>query len=475
MIGVTFIHFLAWLGLAAFLALLIKRAYAEYPRTARIIIAGALLRLLIGVVSFVVSAYELPLLRSLHDEPGFWVVAPDAKHYFRSAVLVAEQGVGAIPWDYGSPTYIVLLSAWMHLVGFTPVAGFLLNLSAYVVLAVGITWRLKTDRLSVLPVAILSFSPVLLIHGSQPLKDEVFVALIGISLIALSVVLPRLVAYSDSRLGFATACACLVGSVAIMTGIRPYYAFEICAVITSSLLLQFLLQPGPSRRSYTVKAASLLLALFAGFHVGGGKYFYQEYQPRALVVQGITSLPAAVGTKLADKRAGFVRTGGETSLVQSRPAPPSVGKAAPKPRSGGKAPPEPPSVDQAPIVGMLAGAITLFVPMTMLQAAGLFSLSGGRGLLFITDLDAIYMDATIVLTLVLALRSRPAREGWVLAYTMIALALLTVLLMGYVVTNFGTLFRLRTLIATPLWLLPIAVAENTLSRRAVQRGATAVV
>ena len=113
--------------------------------------------------------------------------------------------------------------------------------------------------------------------------------------------------------------------------------------------------------------------------------------------------------------------------------------------------------------------------MAMLQAAGLFDLSGGRGLLFIADLDTIYVDVTIVLTLILAFRSRLTREGWVLAYTVIALAVLTAILMGYVVTNFGTLFRLRTLITVPLWLLPIAAAENTLSRGVRQRGATLAV
>jgi hypothetical protein len=461
--GGIFIHILSWLVLAALSAHLIKRAHAVCPRTARVIVVGALLRLAIGGVLFLVSAYQLPLFQSLHDEPGFWVVAPDAKRYYELAVRVAERGVGAIPWNDGSPVYIVLLSAWMHLVGFTPAAGFLLSLTAYIVFMVLLVWRLKSDRLSLLPVAILSFSPALLVHGSQTLKDEVFVTLIGISLIALSVVLPRLVhaARNFPWPEFAVACVFLVAAVTMMAGIRPYYAFEICAIIASAFLLQFLVQPGPSRIRHLVSAGSLCAALYAGFYVGGGKYFYPEFQPRALVARGFTGLPTHVWARLADKRADFVSSGGGTSLVQV-PSRPPAGAVSPLslPESGARA-----SVDRAGIAGILTGMTALFVPMTLLQAIGLFDLSGGRGLLFITDLDTIYMDVTILLTLFLAFRSRLQVEGWLLAYTMIALAVLTMILMGYVVTNFGTLFRLRTLVATPLWLLPLAAAATGLARR----------
>ena len=36
----------------------------------------------------------------------------------------------------------------------------------------------------------------------------------------------------------------------------------------------------------------------------------------------------------------------------------------------------------------------------------------------------------------------------------LAFASMTALAMAYTVTNFGTLFRLRLLVAVPLWLLP---------------------
>ncbi len=46
------------------------------------------------------------------------------------------------------------------------------------------------------------------------------------------------------------------------------------------------------------------------------------------------------------------------------------------------------------------------------------------------------------------------------------LGTITALLLGHVVTNFGTLFRRRYLAATPLWMLALAVSPG----RAAYRG-----
>ena len=47
----------------------------------------------------------------------------------------------------------------------------------------------------------------------------------------------------------------------------------------------------------------------------------------------------------------------------------------------------------------------------------------------------------------------------------LTLSLVTALLVGYVVTNLGTLWRLRSLIAVPLWILVIALAPRAESAR----------
>jgi hypothetical protein len=45
---------------------------------------------------------------------------------------------------------------------------------------------------------------------------------------------------------------------------------------------------------------------------------------------------------------------------------------------------------------------------------------------------------------------------WFLA----SLAIVVSLLLGYIVTNFGTLFRLRLMVALPFWMLPLAVRSR---------------
>jgi hypothetical protein len=48
----------------------------------------------------------------------------------------------------------------------------------------------------------------------------------------------------------------------------------------------------------------------------------------------------------------------------------------------------------------------------------------------------------------------------------------TAVLLGYVVTNYGTLFRLRLIAAMPIWLQPLAATDHALSERAIQPGPT---
>jgi hypothetical protein len=46
----------------------------------------------------------------------------------------------------------------------------------------------------------------------------------------------------------------------------------------------------------------------------------------------------------------------------------------------------------------------------------------------------------------------------------LVLATTTAMLLGYVVTNYGTLWRLRSLVVVPLWLLVLALSEQTAAR-----------
>jgi SAM-dependent methyltransferase len=96
----------------------------------------------------------------------------------------------------------------------------------------------------------------------------------------------------------------------------------------------------------------------------------------------------------------------------------------------------------------------------------------GGLLLRAAALLAQFMDLTIVAAIALFARRRSA-IGDRLAYVCIAptLAVASALLMAYIVTNFGMLFRLRLMAAAPLWLLPLAVLGRSRAERPDDRAA----
>jgi len=92
---------------------------------------------------------------------------------------------------------------------------------------------------------------------------------------------------------------------------------------------------------------------------------------------------------------------------------------------------------------------------------------GGRGLLFITDADTVFFDGTLAASLGVLLAARRRVASWLpLVWFAGSLALVSALSMAYVVTNFGTMFRLRLIVAAPIWILPALLA----SRRAAFAG-----
>jgi hypothetical protein len=88
-------------------------------------------------------------------------------------------------------------------------------------------------------------------------------------------------------------------------------------------------------------------------------------------------------------------------------------------------------------------------------------LPGGRGLLPLSELDTIFLDVTIMFLMGL-LWQRRKLIGDRLPMVMYGFILSSVsaVLIGYVVTNFGTLWRMRPLVALPLWMLALALAPR---------------
>ena len=126
---------------------------------------------------------------------GGWPSTPRPTIAWRYAALYGlDTVVGGSP----SPAFVKVLAVWMRAVGFSPMSGAYLNLALYVLLCLVIvaafrpTGRWRTDLPCAVTLAAVSFSPVLVVYGSQPLKDVMFVFLIGILCVAAREGVPSL-------------------------------------------------------------------------------------------------------------------------------------------------------------------------------------------------------------------------------------------------------------------------------------------
>jgi hypothetical protein len=210
---------------------------------------------------------------------------------------------------------------------------------------------------------------------------------------------------------------------------------------------------------YSSAACAALAILWFTYAAGASPVSYtQLITPTAIWTAGVATLPAFLASRLNGARGAFEISPGGTNLA-----------AAPVPEfaTTGDAPlPTQPSAVRRIVFGVTA----LAVPISIMRVLGLVSFSGGRGLLLIADVDTIFLDITIVAILViLARRFKQVRRNWALALTGVLLGGLIAILLGYVVTNYGALFRLRLIAAMPLWLLPLAATDDAISEPAAQQ------
>jgi hypothetical protein len=76
----------------------------------------------------------------------------------------------------------------------------------------------------------------------------------------------------------------------------------------------------------------------------------------------------------------------------------------------------------------------------------------------VIDLDTIFFVLSCGLTIAFVARSAEPPTGRPYLVYAIGLSVVTIVLMAYVVTNLGTLFRLRLIPSAWIWLLPLAMA-----------------
>jgi hypothetical protein len=245
----------------------------------------------------------------------------------------------------------------------------------------------------------------------------------------------------------------------LIAGIRPYVAFVMIALV--GMVLTVFAFRGPWHRIPTDLLVALVLVglLWIPFKFGAGTY-YSYYVTQAAGLVGISPKAQTGLAAVVAARQSFSEAGGATNIISMR-----------KPLD--------------PNAGMLerclyhaedlsVGLALLVIPVSLLRWTSIVDFQGGRGLLLVTDVDTLFLDSTIVAVGIFMLRAWwPIRSNLAYFVFVLGLGLALAVLMGYVVTNFGTIFRLRLIVAMILWLLPLAAvlgARNPLMQSSSSNG-----
>jgi hypothetical protein len=508
----------AWLLLCAY-----RWTRRKDPVLGAILAAGIIVRSVLGSLLFAISYFELPFLRSQQLGGGFWNLALDASAYFQAASNAAAQGLSTLPDDYPSLTFVRMLTVWMELVGVSPASAALLNLACYVLTAVLIVEGSRSVRAAAaVPLAAVTASPALIVFGTQALKDTLSVLLTVLAIVGVRRWADALnrTATSPRRDGVLGAVL-LSAAVAGFAGMRAYYSlFIVIAVLLTALVSIAIAAGRPERLRTGAGYVALLSLLWLMFMANAGR----DYSRFATLISATFGNPFAPVAMLDRARAGFTATGGATTHKESvgsegvPPAattgsrqlaavppgaaptrvapsgPPSAARRARRAAAAANAPtllsrgsPQaavtPPPDETGPNFGpdtqvtarrdgaggdglaarairTARGCAMLFIPISLLQALSIVSFSGGSGLLLITDIDTLVMDAAILGSLLVLFRTRQRGQSKPVVMFALVLAVFTTLSMAYVVTNFGTLFRLRLLAVTPIWVIPAFAAMS---------------
>jgi hypothetical protein len=408
--------------------------------------AGVLLRLIGGVTAFAISYFDAPFMRSLHTGGGFWVLALDARFYYNIVSKAAAGSPFSITSDSSSPGYTIALALWLTATGISVLSAILFNTVCYLATAAVLVsgWS-QSDRgpaASWTPVMIaaVSFSPVLLLTSTQVLKDPFFAMLIAMACrSAFALFECARYPIADRRATIVFAAAASVMLLTLIGAVRAYYAVLIWVAFLAGLAALIITGASSvwSRTRRALVGLVVLTALWVAFASGSGPYY--GYYQVALAGSGVTN-------EIETSRRSFVNSGGGTNMAAPTPA---------------RQPPAPAPATASVVKRAVTGLAATFVPMAILKATPLVSFAGGKGLLFIADFDTIFLDATLVLLALTVWRHRTALVARAPGVAfVVTLAGVSTVLLAYVVTNFGTLLRLRLFVAVPIWVSVLALGSG---------------
>ena len=331
-------------------------------------------------------------------------------------------------------------------------------------------------------IAALSFSPVLVIDSTQILKEDLFGVLTAIACLGALALLGPLCygeQTAEARRRFIGGLAALTSASFGIAGIRAYFAAIVWAAL-ACVLAAFLIRQRERLPRYALLSAVVLMCVWGAYEKGAGPHYRgPALQNLHLSPQAVADVPQTLVTIIDQARTGFLLTGGATNMsvssdqASASPSEPLTQTPVTAIETGvSPSEPTPPATASIHVGGSRSAGIrnrirlfsvglaAVFVPISLLKAFSLVEFVGGRGLLPIADLDTIVLDVSLLFLLgLLYARRDTVGERWPFVLFGLTLSLATAALLGYVVTNFGTLVRMKSLLAIPIWMLVPALSR----------------
>jgi hypothetical protein len=279
-----------------------------------IVAIGVLARVVLGLALFWISYLGLPIARSLQSGDGFWELAVDARHYYTVAAAAIDAGSYAIDPLAPSPFFVWVLSLWMSAVGVSPAAGMFLNLCVYVTLVVVVVWCYapvndwRRDLPCIVLIGAYSFFPVIVIHSTQPLKDDLFNLILATACLGVLGIRRLMRTPPNVREHWFTMAGAVALTAATFgaTGIRWYYGFMIWCALALMLAMFALRGRTMPLPRYLAGSVALLALVWFGFWAGAGRYYFLASDLRT---------PAKLSNLTELARVGFLTSGGGTNVV----------------------------------------------------------------------------------------------------------------------------------------------------------------
>jgi len=439
---------------------------ASADRTVRTIVAaGLLLRAGPGVVLFWISAHRLPIGSSLQLEPGFWFFGLDAETYYGLAVAAATRGVGAIAAlapILPSVFYIKSLAAALYLFGPSPATSLLFNLLAYAgLVSCAIRWHTRSGSAKItllVTLSAVSLAPSWILWTYQPLKDTYFLFLVGLCFYAADRWYRRLSADAWSWAAALEVLGALGVLIYGIAGIRWYFALVLVSMMPLALLTVLI-----GRRhgfGWRAIAAAFSVAFLVEIAVWSGGpavplWLRTVVRPTSVyALLEIRRVPAEAAGSVRKAHAAGERVGGATRIQPMRD-------------EGSSLTPMGAAADASAVDLMRGNLAAMLLPRWLALRIGRVAIGGGRGLWAFADLDTVFFVLTIL------------ASGWVVRrqlgrgdclgpafWHVLAVTVVITLLLAYQASNFGTLFRLRSMIALGIALLPLTLRRPGIRRRA---------